>query len=573
MASAGATASALIQSLVLGVALVVSAKPLGTYIASVFAGERVALSPILRPLERATYRFCRVRAQHEMAWTTYLFAFLAMSVASVAALYALLRFQDRLPFNPQGAPALSPDAAWNAAVSFATTCNWEAFTPETALSDLSQMAGMAWQNFVAAGAGLALAIAFVRGIARSGTSLLGNFWVDLTRAILYVLLPLSVAFALLFVVLGVPQTLRGYAAVRTLEGAPQTVVRGPMASQESISVLGGNGGGFVAANVASPNENPSPLSNALQLYEMLLLPAALAFAFGRMVSDQRQGRALFVAMGAILVAGVATAWLAESAADPALHALGVRGASLEGKEVRFGAAGAGLSIAVGTATTTGMVNGTLDSATPIGGLVGLVNMQIGEVAFGGVGSGLYGMLVFVVLTVFIAGLMVGRAPEYLGKKIEGREVQFAMFATLLFPAAVLCAAACALAVPSARAGISNPGPHGFTQILYAFTSLAASNGSAFAGLAANTPFYNVLGGLVMLAGRYGVAVPTLALAGTLARRARNPQFSRAAISTSSPTFVAMLLAVILIVGALTFLPADLLGPIAEQLGASDGRTF
>ncbi|MBV8490294.1 MAG: potassium-transporting ATPase subunit KdpA [Candidatus Eremiobacteraeota bacterium] len=538
---------------------------MGAYIARVFAGERTLLSPVLVPVENAIYRVCRIEPETQMRWPAYLFAMLAFSASGIAALYVLLRVQQWLPLNPQHATNLSADSAWNTAVSFATTCDWEAFTPETALSTFSQMAGLAWQNFAAAGVGLALAIAFVRGLTRSRDDRLGNFWVDLTRGIVYVLLPLAIVFGMAFVSQGVPQTLGGYVDVQNAEGAKQTLVLGPLASQEAISVLGGNGGGFVAANVASPNENPAPLANALQIFEMLLIPAALTFTFGRMVRDARQGWALFVAMMTIVVAGVAVGSWAESAGNPAIHALGAAGGNFEGKEVRFGAAGAGLSLAAGTDATTGQVNAALDSMMPLSNLVALIDMQIGEVAFGGVGSGLYGMLVFVVLTVFIGGLMVGRTPEYLGKKIERREVQYAMLAVLLFPAAILFPAALAVLLPAATSAVGNPGPHGFTEMLYAFVSTAASNGSAFGGLMANTLFYNLATGIAMLLGRYAVAIPTLALAGAVAARPVNLKASQGAFSTATPLFVGLLLAVIVVVGALTFLPADLLGPVDEQL--------
>lgn len=568
------TADAWLQALlVLGI-LAACTVPLGRYMHAAFAGERTLLDPVLVPVERTIYRLCRIRPDREMSWQTYLFAMLATTAAGIAWLYVLLRVQQWLPLNPQGFGNLSPDLAWNVAISFATTTDWQAYSGESTLSYLAQMAGCAWQNFLAAGIGLALSIAFVRGLTRSGTSGLGNFWVDLTRAVLYVLLPLSVLGAVIFASQGVPQNFAPYLDVTTLEGAKQTITGGPMASQEIIKLLGGNGGGFTAANSASPNENPTPFANAIQLVATLLIPVALTYTFGLMVRDRRQGWAIFTAMGLLVVLGVITASYAETAVNPALHQLGISGLSLEGKETRFGAAGAGLSVAIATDATTGAANVAYDSLMPLTTLVALVNMQIGEVAYGGVGSGLYGMLVFVVLTVFASGLMVGRTPEYLGKKVERREITFVMLAVLAFPTAILLAAAVAAVVPAGTSSVGNGGPRGFSEIVYAFTSVAASNGSALGALNANTPFSNVATGLVMLAGRYVVAIPTLALAGAFAAKATNLRPSPAGtFSTCSPLFVVLLIAIVLVVGALTFLPADALGPIADHLLLREGHLF
>jgi len=568
------TADAWLQALVVLAILVACTIPLGRHMCAVFAGERTFLTPLLAPVERAIYRFCRIHPNAQMSWRTYLFAMLGLSAVGIAWLYVLLRIQQWLPLNPQGFGNFAPDLAWNTAISFATTTDWQAYSGESSLGYLAQMAGCAWQNFLAAGVGLALAIAFIRGLARSGSTTLGNFWVDLTRGLLYVLLPLSVLGALAFCALGVPQNFAGYLDVTTLDGAKQTLTGGPMASQEIIKLLGGNGGGFVGANSAAPNENPTPFANLLQLVATLLIPVALTHTFGLMVRDRRQGWALFAAMGILVVGGIVAASLTESAGNPAIHQLGIAGANMEGKETRFGAAGAGLSVAIATDATTGSANATYDSLMPLTTLIAMVNMQLGEVAFGGVGSGLYGMLVFAVLTVFASGLMVGRTPEYLGKKIERREITYAMLAVLAFPLAILAAAAVAAVVPAGTSAAGNGGPRGFSEIVYAFTSVAASNGSTLGALSANTPFYNVATGLVMLAGRFAVAVPTLALAGALAARATNLRPSAAGtFSTSSPLFVMLLVAIVLIVGALTFLPADALGPVADQLLLHSGKTF
>ncbi len=544
--------------------------PLGGYIAAVFSGRQTFADRFAGPFERAVYRLCRIDPEREMSWPTYAFALLAFTLTSVVATYAILRTQAWLPLNPQHFDNLPPDLAWNTAVSFATTTDWQFYSGESTMSYLSQMLVLAWQNFVAAAAGLASALALIRGLARDHSSTVGNFWVDLTRGILYVLLPLSVVFSLVFLSQGVPQNFIHYLDVRTVDGATQTITGGPMASQESIKLLGGNGGGFVAANSASPNENPTPFANFFQLLAILLVPASLTYTFGKLVGDVRQGWALYAAMSVLFVAALLIATPAELHGNPLIHQLGVAGPNMEGKEVRFGASNAGLSLAVASHSTTGDSNFTFDSLTPLGLLVAMVDMQLGEVAFGGVGSGLKGMLAFVVLTVFIAGLMVGRTPEYLGKKIERREILLTLLAILAFPLAILVPAAVACIVPQGTSTLQATGPHGFSEIFYAFTSSAASNGSAMGGLGADT-FYDIALGITMLLGRFAVIVPLLALAGTFARKPRIPP-TRGTLRTDSGFFVGLLVATVLIVGALTFLPGDALGPIVEHLRMFEGRT-
>ncbi len=551
--------------------LLVCVKPLGTHIDDVFAGRAHRLTRLLAPLETAIYRLCRIDSGAEMSWRAYTFAMLALGFVNLAAVYAGLRVQAALPLNPQHFGNLSPDLAWNTAASFITTTDWQFYAGENTMSYFSQMALLAWQNFVAAAVGLAVAIALVRGLARQKTSTIGNFWVDCTRGILYVLLPLSIAFSLAFALEGVPQNLHAYLDAHTLDGAVQSITGGPMASQESIKLLGGNGGGFVGANSSSPNENPTSFSNFLQLLAMFLIPAALTYTFGRMVRDTRQGWALFAAMSVLFIAGAVAATVPEIAGNPSIHALGVRGGNFEGKDVRFGVAGAGLSLAVATDSTVGAGNFTYDSLTPIGSLVAMLNMQLGEVAFGGVGSGLFGMLAFVVLTVFIAGLLVGRTPEYLGNKIERREITLVLLAILAYPLCVLVPAAIASIAPPGLSMLSNAGPHGFSELLYAFSSAAGSNGSAMGGLGADT-FYNVAIGIAMLAARYAAIVPTLALAGAFAARPRNDA-TTGTLQTDSVVFTLLLVVTIVIVGALTFLPADALGPIVEQLLMQRGAAY
>jgi K+-transporting ATPase ATPase A chain len=546
-------------------------KPVGSYMARVFAGERTWLTPLLQPVERSVYRLAGVREDEEMTWYAYALAMLAFSVVGLVYMYALLRTQKWLPFNPQHLDNLAPDVAWNTAVSFLTNTNWQFYSGESTMSYLSQMAGLAWHNFVSAAVGIAIAVAVVRGLVRTTVKTLGNFWVDLTRCSLYVLLPISIVAGLFLVSQGVPQNFHAYQEVRSIEGFSQSITGGPMASQEVIKELGTNGGGFVNANSASPNENPNPLTNLIEMVLIFSLGAGLTYTYGKMVKDTRQGWAIFTAMAFVFFVGFITAYWAESAGNPIVHHLGVAGANMEGKECRFGAAASALFATVTTDTSCGAVNSMHDSFMPLGGLVPLVNMQLGEIIFGGVGSGLYGMIVFVVLTVFIAGLMVGRTPEYLGKKIERREVQFAILAVLVTPVLCLVPTAVASIVPVGLATLNNGGPHGFSEILYAFTSTNANNGSAFAGLGPNL-FYNLATGVNMMFGRFTVAIPALALAGALAGKKAVPE-GVGTFTTHSPIFVALLIGVIVIVGALTFLPADALGPIVEHLFVSQGSTF
>lgn len=563
----------IVQAAVFFGIVVLCMKPLGSYMARVFAGERTWISPVLGPIERLVYRLCGVHPDEEMSWRGYALAVLAFHAIGLAFLYVMLRTQQWQPslLNPQHFGALAPDLAWNTAVSFLTNTNWQFYSGEATMSYLSQMAGLSWHNFVSAATGIALLVAIVRGVTRTSAATLGNFWVDLTRACLYVLAPLAVVGCLILVWQGVPQNFHAYQSVHTTDGGTQTITGGPMASQETIKLLGTNGGGFVNANSASPNENPTPLSDLFEVLMMFLIPAALVYMYGLLVKDRRQGWAIFAAMAILFVVGFSAAYWAEAAGNPIVHHLGVAGANMEGKEVRFGAAASSLFATVSTDTSTGAVNAMHDSFTPLGGLVPLVNMQLGEVVFGGVGSGMYGMIVFVVLTVFIAGLMVGRTPEYLGKKIEKREVQLAILSVLVTPVLCLVPTAIAVLVPQGLATLNNAGAHGFSEVLYAFTSTNANNGSAFAGLGGNT-FYDVLTGINMLFGRFVVFIAILALAGSLAAK-------KAAVSTAgtftthSPIFVVLLLGTIVIVGALTFLPADALGPIVEHLLMLQGRTF
>jgi potassium-transporting ATPase potassium-binding subunit len=546
-------------------------KPLGAYMARVFEGERVFLSPVLAPVERGLYRLCRIDADREMGWKPYAFSVVAFSLVSFAYLYVLLRVQAFLPLNPQGFGNLAPDLAWNTAISFMTNTNWQFYSGESTMSYLSQMAGLGWHMFVSAGTGIAIAIALMRGLARRSASTIGNFWVDLTRCVLYVLLPIALVGSLLLMWQGVPQNFSAYTTAKTLEGAAQTIPQGPMASMEVIKELGTNGGGFVNANSASPWENPTGFTNLLELVLILLIGASLTYTFGRYVRNQRQGWALFAAMTILLGTLFTAAYWAEAAGNPIVHALGVLGGNFEGKETRFGIAASSLFAVITTVTSCGAVNAMHDSFTALGGLIPMFNMQLGEVVFGGVGSGFYGMIYYVILTVFIAGLMVGRTPEYLGKKIERREVQLAILAALVVPVFALIPAGIASVLPAGLATLNNAGPHGFSEILYAYTSMVNNNGSAFAGLGTNQ-WWNISGGVVMLFGRIAIMIPVLALAGALARKRAIPE-TVGTFGTTSPIFVVLLIGVIVIVGALTFFPADALGPIVEQLLSQQGKTF
>ena len=554
--------------------VVLIARPLGGYLARVVEGERTLLSPVLAPIERGLYRLAGVEPQATQHWLTYGLAMLLFNGAGLILLYALQRLQPLLPLNPQGLPAVAPGLALNTAVSFVTNTNWQNYAGEATLGYLVQMAGLTVQNFLSAATGIALAVALIRGFARKQASGVGNFWADLTRITLYLLLPLSLVVALVLVWQGTPQTLAPSVQATTLEGATQTIAAGPVASQVAIKMLGTNGGGFFNANSAHPFENPTALTNLIQMLAIFAIGAALTNTFGRMVGNERQGWAILAAMLVLFAAGVSTAHWAEAQANPALTALGVdpSAGNMEGKEVRFGVALSALFATITTAASCGAVNAMHDSFTPLGGMIPLVNMQLGEVIVGGVGAGLYGMLLFAILAVFIAGLMVGRTPEYLGKKIEAREVKMAMLAILCLPLMMLGLSAVALVLPEARASIQDTGPHGFSEVLYAFTSAAANNGSAFAGLSGNTPFFNLTLALAMFVGRFFVIVPMLAIAGSLAGKT-TLHASQGTFPTDGPLFVGLLVGVVLIVGGLTFFPALALGPIAEHLAMTAGRTF
>ena len=547
-------------------------KPFGGYMNRVFTGERTVLSPMLGPVERFFYRLSGVDERSDQHWVTYAVSMLLFGLAGFLSLYALMRFQALLPFNPAGQSAVEESLAFNTSVSFVTNTNWQSYVPETTLSYLVQMAGLTVHNFVSAATGIALAVALIRGFARRSAQGIGNFWIDLTRCTLYVLLPLSIVVGLFFVWQGVPQNLSAYTEATTLEGARQVIAQGPVASQEVIKMLGTNGGGFFNANSAHPFENPNALTNLVQIVLIFSIGAALTNVFGRMVGDQRQGWAVFAVMGLLFLGGVAIAYGAEAAGNPILAQLGAAGGNMEGKEVRFGIANSALFATVTTDASCGAVNAMHDSFTPLGGLVPLFNIQLGEIIFGGVGSGLYGMLLFAIVSVFVAGLMVGRTPEYLGKKIEAREVKMAMLAILILPLSILGFAAIATVADAGLAGPANQGPHGFSEILYAYTSATGNNGSAFAGLSANTPFYNMTLGLAMFVGRFLMIVPMVAIAGSLAAKKIVPA-SAGTFPTHGPLFVGLVVGVILIVGGLTFFPALALGPLVEHFSMGAGTLF
>jgi K+-transporting ATPase ATPase A chain len=547
-------------------------KPLGGYMTRVFNGERTLLSPMLHPVERGLYTLSGVDGRQEQHWLTYAVAMLLFNAAGFVLLFALQRLQGMLPFNPMGFGAVTPDSSFNTAVSFTTNTNWQGYGGESTMSYLVQMAGLTVQNFVSAGTGIAIAMALIRGFSRASARTVGNFWADLTRGTLYILLPICVIYALVLVFQGVPQTLSSYVNATTLEGAEHTIAVGPVASQLAIKMLGTNGGGFFNANSAHPFENPNAITNLLQMVSIFAIGAALTNVFGRMVGDERQGWAILAAMGVLFIAGVAVAYWAEAAGNPAFTALGIEGGNMEGKEVRFGIAISALFAVITTAASCGAVIAMHDSFMPLGGLIPLINMQLGEVIVGGVGAGLYGMLLFVILAIFISGLMVGRTPEYLGKKIEAKEVKMTMLAILSLPLAILGFTAMAVVLPTGVASLANAGPHGHSEILYAYTSGAANNGSAFAGLSANTLWYNLTIGLAMLAGRFLVIIPVLAIAGSLAVKKRVPA-SAGTFPTHSGLFVGLLVGIVLIVGGLTFFPALAVGPIVEHLAMLTGQTF
>ncbi|HYS11291.1 MAG TPA: potassium-transporting ATPase subunit KdpA [Myxococcales bacterium] len=565
-------------ALFLAVVLAIT-KPLGAYMFRVFEGDRRPLPRFFGRAERALYRLCGVDAYKEQTWAVYAFSLLAFSCLGVLVTYAIQRLQQALPFNPQKLPAVEPALAFNTAVSFTTNTNWQSYVPETTVSYLTQMAGLAWHNFTSAAAGIAVALVIARGLTRnrgpSGGKTVGNFWVDLIRSTVYVLLPISFFYALFLVSQGALQNFAPYQEITTLEGVKQVIGMGPVASQEAIKMLGTNGGGFFNTNSAHPFENPTPLSNFVQMVSIFAIPSALTWTYGRMARDQRQGWAIWAAMAVLFFAGVTTLYWAEGHDSPAVRGLAQvqQGTgNLEGKETRFGLASSALFATVTTDASCGAVNAMHDSFTPLGGLVPLVNIQLGEVIFGGVGAGLYGMLVMVVLTVFIAGLMVGRTPEYLGKKIEAREMKLAMLYVLIFPLIVLGFSAWALAVAYGTSSLNNAGPHGLSEILYAFSSGAGNNGSAFAGLNANTRFYNLALGADMLMGRFLMIIPALAIAGSMVDKKVTPA-GLGTFPTNGGLFVGLLVSVVLIVGALTFFPALSLGPIVEHFAAGAGRLF
>ena len=569
-----------IQIALFSVIVIALTRPFGGYMTRVFAGDRTWLSPVLRPVERGIYRLCGVDEKVEQHWLTYAVSMLFFSVAGFVTLYAVQRLQWYLPLNPQRQAAVEESLAFNTSVSFVTNTNWQSYVPETTMSYLVQMAGLTVHNFVSAATGIALALALVRGFARREAKAIGNFWVDLTRCTLYILLPISVVIGLFYVWQGMPQNLGAYVDATTLEGAKQTIAQGPVASQEAIKILGTNGGGFFNANSAHPYENPNALTNFIQLVSIFSIGAALTNVLGRMVKDERQGWAIFAAMGILFLAGVTTAYWAESAGNPAFAQFNVdstpsllqAGGNMEGKEVRFGIADSAMYATITTDTSCGAVNSMHDSFTPLGGMIPLVDIQLGEVIFGGVGSGLYGMLAFAIVAMFVAGLMVGRTPEYLGKKLEAKEVKMTILALLSLPLSILGWTALATVVPAGLAGIANTGPHGFSEMLYAYTSGTGNNGSAFAGISANTLFYNTTIAFAMLMGRFIFVIPLLAVAGSLAQKKLLAP-SAGTFPTASPLFVGLLVGVVVIIGGLTYFPAVSLGPVVEQVAMNGGKLY
>jgi potassium-transporting ATPase potassium-binding subunit len=547
-------------------------KPLGWYMTRVFNGERTFLSPMLRPVEAGLYWIGGVDERREQHWLTYTVAMLLFHVGGFLIIYAVMRLQAVLPFNPAEQSAVAPDLSFNTAISFITNTNWQNYGGESTLSYLVQMLGLTHQNFLSAATGIALAVALIRGFSRSSMRTIGNFWVDVTRCTLYVLMPICVVYTLFLVWQGIPQTLGAYVDATTLEGAKQTIAVGPVASQVAIKMLGTNGGGFFNANAAHPFENPTALSNFVQMISIFALGAALTNVFGRMVDNQRQGWAILAVMGVLFISGVAVTYWAEANGTTALQALGLTGGNMEGKEVRFGIVASSLFAVITTAASCGAVNAMHDSFTALGGMIPLINMQLGEIIVGGVGAGLYGMLLFVVLAIFVAGLMVGRTPEYVGKKIEAREVKMAMLAILVLPLMYLGWTAIAVVYPTAVASMANAGPHGFTEVLYAYTSQTGNNGSAFAGLTGNIPFYNITGGVAMFVGRFFMIVPAMAMAGSLAGKKSIPP-SAGTLPTTGGLFVGLVVGVILIIGGLTFFPALALGPIVEHLAMNANTLF
>jgi potassium-transporting ATPase potassium-binding subunit len=573
------TFNGILQIAIFCIVIIALVRPLGGYMTRVFNGDRTFLSPVLRPVERLLYAASGVEPEVEQSWLVYGVAMLLFSLAGALSLYGLFRFQDVLPLNPQGLPALAPELALNTAISFITNTNWQFYSGESTMSYLSQMAGLTVHNFVSAATGIALAMAIIRGFSRKSSKTLGNFWVDLTRCTLYILMPISIVYALFLLWQGVPQTLGAYVDATTLEGAKQTLALGPVASQEAIKMLGTNGGGFFNGNSAHPFENPTALSNLIQMISIFSIGAALTNVFGRMVGRERQGWALFGVMGLLFLAGTFVVYPLEAGGNPAIAAMGVDqsagpaqvGGNMEGKEVRFGIANSSLFTVVTTDASCGAVNTMHDSLMPLSGLIPMINIQLGEIIFGGVGSGLYGMLMFAIIAVFVAGLMVGRTPEYIGKKLEAREVKMSILAILILPFSILGFTAIATVVAPGTATLTNAGPHGFSEVLYAYTSATGNNGSAFAGLGANM-FWQVTMAFAMFMGRFLFIVPMLAVAGSLAAKKIVPP-SAGTFPTDNGLFVALLIGVILIVGGLTFFPALALGPVVEHLAMHAGSLF
>ncbi|HUB29409.1 MAG TPA: potassium-transporting ATPase subunit KdpA [Terracidiphilus sp.] len=572
------TANGWLQFAIYSIVLLLTVRPVGLYLAYVLEGERTWLDPILRPIERLTYKLCGVNAEHEMNWREYAFAILGFSAVSMLLTYAIERLQNHLPWNPQGLAAVGPDLAFNTAASFTTNTNWQFYTPESTMSYFTEMAGLATHNFFSAAVGIVVAVAFIRGIKRTASQTIGNFWVDTTRTLLYILLPASLIYALLLVAQGVPQNLHAYTVAHTLEGQTQTIGQGPVASQEAIKMLGTNGGGFFNANSAHPYENPTPFSNFLEILSIFIIPAGLTYTLGRMTGSPGHGWAVFAAMFVLFAAGFTAAYWAEAHPHPLIHGAKqtatatAPGGNMEGKEVRFGIANSALFATITTDASCGAVNSMHDSFTPLGGMIPLTNIMLGEVIFGGVGAGLYGILIFVIQAVFIAGLMVGRTPEYLGKKIESYDVKMAMLYVLIFPLIILSLAAIFVLLPNVGlATTNNPGPHGFSEVLYAFTSGAGNNGSAFAGLGPNW-WYNIAMGWDMLIGRFLMMIPVIAIAGHLAQKKSVPP-SPGTFPVNTPLFTVLLICVVLILGALTFFPALSLGPILEHLLLQHGQLF
>jgi potassium-transporting ATPase potassium-binding subunit len=569
-----------LQIAIFAAVVILVTKPFGGYMTRVFAGERTPLRLVLHPLELGIYKLCGVREDEEQHWVSYAVAMLAFSFAGFVTMYAIQRLQNVLPFNPAGQDAVSPDLAFNTSVSFLTNTNWQSYVPETTMSYLTQMWALTVHNFVSAATGVVLAIALIRGFARRSARTLGNFWVDLTRCVLYILLPIAIVVALVFIALGMPQNLGAYTDATTLEGAKQVIAQGPVASQEVIKLFGTNGGGFMNANSAHPFENPSALTNLIEMVLIFSIGASLTNVFGRMIGSQRQGWAIFAVMGVLFLGGITTAYTAESAGNPAFAAFQVdqtpsalqAGGNMEGKEVRFGLANSVLFTTVTTDTSCGAVNNMHDSLLPIAGMVPLVNIMLGCIAFGGVGSGLYGMLLFVIVAMFVAGLMVGRTPEYLGKKLEAKEVKMAMLAILMLPLSILGWTALAVVLPVGTGAMANAGPHGFSEALYAYTSATGNNGSAFAGLSANVPFWNDTLGMAMFMGRFLMIVPMLAIAGSLVGKKIVP-VSAGTFPTDRPLFVGLVVGVIVITGGLIYFPAVSLGPVVEHFAMHAGTLF